>query len=228
MRGGRVAPHGDDSCILAPAGQRMHYPAISQTAAQETEKRVETPILFSDGKMEHALELARDSLQSEADVVAVIYRSLLMNGYLPLQLALETYFSFAPGKMQQRPDLCVFDPEVEGHFNLYPSGDTTRSYDRLKLATLKVMVEVKGGATLQRHTDSKLVKTYGDDIEKLSRWHNAVRDAAHELGLDTPSTKYVFVGVDLRSKPLGQEVLSELVNGARRKGVSVLYVHLPN
>lgn len=57
---------------------------------------------------------ASPSVVLEADVVSVIYRSLSETGYSTSQIALETYFGFAPGAMQQRPDIACLSHRLMG------------------------------------------------------------------------------------------------------------------
>lgn len=222
--------HGDESCILATPDQRVRYVAIDDEAINDdTDVRVNMQDWLFNEVLGNDLMRMRGSLHNEADIVGAMYRSLLENGYSPRQLATETYFGFAPGDMHQRPDLCVFNPQIDGHFNLHPEGDTTRTreYDRLKVSTLLTMIEVKGGKALKRRRDATLLKTYSGDIEKLSRWRSIVEQAGRGYGLDASTIDFVFIGVDTRPTPISQELITELIINAKSKGVVVRYVYLP-
>lgn len=68
----------------------------------------------------------------EANNAALLYDCLRTSGFGVAQLSLETYFSFAAqgNRMQDRPDLVVFDGDFDGRFNLStrvatPSSRTT-------------------------------------------------------------------------------------------------------
>jgi hypothetical protein len=62
----------------------------------------------------------------EVKNVTVLLHDCLRNvGFGTAQLSLETYFSFAAqdgSRMQDRPDLVVFDADFDGRFNLYKGG----------------------------------------------------------------------------------------------------------
>ncbi len=221
--------HGDDSCVITAPDQRVRYPAISGANNEVTDTpQVSIQDWLSDSVSDYLMRV-RDAMHNEADIVGAMYQSLLAHNYSPRQVATETYFGFAPGDMHQRPDLCVFGPGIDGHFNLHPEGDTTRTqeYDRLKVSTLQTMIEVKGGEALKGRRDAALLKIYSADIEKLSRWRGIVEEAARGYGLDASSAEFVFIGVDIRPTPISQEAITELMASAQRKGVTVRYVHVP-
>lgn len=166
--------------------------------------------------------------RKEADVVATLYRKLVDAGLSESQMSLETYFGFAPGGgMHQRPDLCIYESAVEGHFNLYPRGDRRKSYDPLKLRNLRVVIEVKGGLSLVRKKDSALAKIYERDIEKLSKWKGIIERQKHALHIDAPGEiRAILIAVDLRPNAMAQEVQDELHRVAG-KTILFTYIHLP-
>lgn len=218
--------HGDDSFLIADSGSEVRYPSVS-CEDRVTGREVDLVSLLEGEPIEQALHRAADSVELEADLVTAIYRSLIEQGYSNNQVALETYFGFAPGAMQQRPDLCLFEPSIDGHFNLYPGGDVSKSYDTLKLATLRLMVEVKGGFPLLRRRDATLTQTYLGDIQKLGRWQKIVTQVAKQNGVQNVDVSYLVVGADMRPKPLALDAQQEITERASEQGVLFKYVHMP-
>ncbi|PLY13785.1 MAG: hypothetical protein C0631_13300 [Sedimenticola sp.] len=220
--------HGDKTFLLAPSGGRVRYPEIGTMQPEISGKSIDLSTLITRQGVERDLIAASQSIQLEADIVTIIYRSLLAQGYSAKQIALETYFNFAPGNMHQRPDICLFAPGVDGHFNLYPEGNTSRSYDSLKLSMLKLLVEVKGGRPLLGKKDSTLQNIYRKDIEKLNQWKVVINGAAQRLSLDIPDTAFLFIGVDLRPYPIHHDVLATISGIANENNICFHYVHSPN
>lgn len=221
--------HGDKTCMIVAGDERTRYPVVPRSAGPG--QHVDACDLFSVTGLTGLFAPARESLEREADVVATLYRHILGLGYSQHQVATETYFGFAPKKngsrMQERPDLCLFDPEVQGHFNLYPKGDTSRSYDPLKFAACRVMAEFKGGATLGRMRDPTLMDKYRPDIEKLGNWQRIMKRQQYDRDPKLPPVDFVFVAVDLRAHPLAPRLCDELSGEAQRQCVRFVYVHLP-
>jgi hypothetical protein len=218
--------HGDQSYLLSRPGAKIRYPSV------EAEKRrkgrpVDLDGLLDPGLISSELTEATKAVELEADLVSRIYSALLREGYAADQIALEAYFGFAPGDMHQRPDLCVFEPEVAGHFNLYPRGNVALSNDALKLETLRVVMEVKGGVPLLRKRNQTLTGVYLGDIEKLGRWRAIIDHESTKVGISAPDRAFVFIGADLRSVPLDTGNLAMLSAEARRLGVHFSYVHIP-
>lgn len=156
----------------------------------------------------------------EADIVGHIYSKLLDMRLSPKQVALDAYFGFAPrnGQALQRPDISIFESDVDGHFNLYPNGDTTRSYDSLKLKTLRCLIEIKGGGALNG---------YLKDLQKLNEWRQRVSDSALGKSIDLQHINYIFVAVDQRRKGLSTSQQEDLYHNADRNSVNAYYFHLP-
>ena len=218
--------HGDESFLLAQPGNKVRYPSVCSHRRQAG-RSVDLDALLNRGVLERALRSASPSVVLEADVVSVIYRSLSETGYSTSQIALETYFGFAPGAMQQRPDICLFEPPIDGHFNLYPRGNVAESYDTLKLASLRLMVEVKGGVPLLRRKDSTLSQIYRADIEKLGRWRSIVRKAATVRSVSELDVTYLVIGADMRTTPLSEDTIASISVSAQGHGVQFMYVHMP-
>lgn len=218
---------GDRTCTIAVAGCSPQYVKVLGTIGSGG--RLDASNLFSPAMLTRVLAKNRGTLDREADVVSVIYRELVSQGYVSHQVAAEAYFGFAPkrGRMHERPDLCLFNPQVQGHFNLYTRGNTSKTYDALKLANLRTMVEVKGGAVLARARDDSLVRTYAEDIEKLATWQRVVQRQTFPRDPHLPPVDFVFVGVDLRDRRLDPTFEDALSEQATRHGVRFIYVHLP-
>jgi hypothetical protein len=247
--------HGDPTCLIAEAGKQSCLTSVPRSTVEG--KQLDNCDLFSVAGLTRVLAPSRDSLQQEADVVATLYRGLLVQGFASRQIAAECYFAFAPKKgkpkkvspsysqsgalpgyhaclglgsrgMHERPDLCLFEPEVDGHFNLYRKGNRLKSYDARKLAALTVMAEVKGGATLQQSRDKTLVNKYRADITKLVTWRGLVGREVCQRDAQLPSVDFVMVAVDLRASPLDPRLTDALASEAQRQGVRFAYVHIPD
>jgi hypothetical protein len=219
---------GDETCTIAVAGGRLQYPGV--LGSVRSGSRLDAGRPFSLAALSPVLAEQRGSLDREADVVSAVYGHLLSQGYSAQQVATEAYFGFAPkqGRMHERPDLCLFNPAVQGHFNLYRQGDTSRTYDALKFANLRTVVEVKGGAVLAKARDPSLMKSYGKDIDKLATWRRLVERQPFPRDPQLPPVEFVFVGADLRERPLDPTLADRLSRQATRQGVRFIYVHLPD
>jgi len=221
--------HGERTCVIAAAGNRVRYPDVPDRI--RLGRQGDASEVFSMPELQRVFADARDSLEREADVVSAAYQWLLSLGYSVDQVATETYFGFAPRKngkrMQERPDLCLFNPQVDGHFNLYPKGDTSRTYDALKLANRRVMAEFKGGVVHNTKRDSELMELYGEDITKLSKWRRVAESQNYPRDPKLPPVDFVFIAVDLRNHCLDPGLYNELSTQAKRGGLRFVYVHLP-
>lgn len=169
--------------------------------------------------------LARSMLMvsgNEANISSLLYNSLRDCGYGVQQLSLETYFSFAakPGtRMQDRPDMVIFDASFDGRFNLYKGGNTRLSNDRHKLAHIETIVEVKGGSAIGRKSDAGVMRDYLRDIEKLGRWRE-------KADIARPGThpRTLFVSVDGRRAGLSQAAREELVSRCEQVDVDLIHI----
>ncbi|WP_275096190.1 hypothetical protein [Sedimenticola hydrogenitrophicus] len=218
--------HRDESYLLARPGSKIRYLDVV-SEMRPAGKPVNINRLLKPGLITEALGAVVDSVELEADLVSVIYSALSRDGYSPSQMALETYFGFAPGHMAQRPDLCLFEPEIEGHFNLYPRGNVALSNDSLKIQTLRLLVEVKGGISLLRTRDQTLSKVYLGDIEKLAMWRTLIDRATTDSHIRSPDRSFLFIGADMRRTPLSNEIIEMLSMVANRAGVHFMYIHMP-
>jgi hypothetical protein len=217
--------HGSSSCIIAHAGRPATYARVPPLPPSNRHPPT-VEELFGQQQLQSVLGPCHRSLATEHDVVTCIYRNLVSVGFSRKQIGLETYFGFAPGRMAEKPDMCIFDPNIDGHFNLYPNGDRTRSYDDLKLESIQLMIEFKGGTTLLKSGKKSLMKHYLADIEKLSKWRNLLRAEGARRGISNHALDFMFIGVDLRPTPLDHETIKELTAFATTHHVAMRYVHL--
>lgn len=158
----------------------------------------------------------------EANCTARFYHCLRNAGYRTEQISLETYFSFAarPGqKMQQRPDLVIFNDKFDGRFNLYKNGNRKHSNDAHKLSHIDAIFEIKGGASMNKKSDKEVMSAYIGDIQKLALWR---KNAA--LSYSDTMMNSIFLGVDGRPRGFSESQLSELHCKSRALGSNVLYI----
>ena len=218
--------HGDDAFLMAEADGKNRFPEVGHSL-NDSGKQADVQEVLRGDQLQRALRGAAGSAAMEADLVSTLYQAFRDSGCAANQLALETYFGFAPGNMHQRPDICVFDPEIDGHFNLYPRGDSRKSYDSLKLANLRLLIEVKGGLPLIKRRDATLADVYLGDIEKMARWRSVVEQAGKKLGVDRAAPSFLVVGADMRVNSLEPGTLQELNRKADQLGIDFMYVHMP-
>ena len=159
----------------------------------------------------------------EANHAVRLYDVLRNAGFGVEQLSLETYFSFAApegSRMQDRPDLVVFDAAFDGRFNLYNGGDMRRSNDAHKLAHIETIFEVKGGAAMDKKSDKAVMQAYLDDIHKLGRWRVGAATARKGTRVKT-----VFLGVDGRAQGLSADAVATLASESQKTGNGLIYVN---
>lgn len=158
----------------------------------------------------------------EANITALLYDCLRGADFGVPRLSLETYFSFAakPGtRMQDRPDLVVFDADFDGRFNLYKNGNTKMSNDQHKLTHIQAIVEVKGGSSMNKKSDNAVMKDYLSDLTKLRHWRDGANQTRNVTQLQT-----VFLGIDGRTKGLPISKVNTLVEESRKLGNGLIYV----
>lgn len=217
---------GDPTFFLrAPGGTLRSLPVPGAPAAASNARSV-VPLFGPRGSVRQWLTGQEGRLVGSEDVlVSQIYHGLRRAGFGAQQVSLETYYSFATAgtRMQFRPDLSIFAPGVRGHFNLYREGKRTQSNDALKLAQLRALIEVKGSAATARASDAATAKLFQKDLEKLVMWQERAAEAAGKLGVKT-DFESVFVGADLRARPLGREPRVALEGFAKANGIQFVYV----
>lgn len=225
------AAHGLSFAYHCQGEEHFYVSRPRQTLAQipvarsvATTRKAGADFLF-DPQAAPLAGLARHCLAvsgHEANTTALLYDCLRNAGFGPAQLSLETYFSFAArdgSRMQDRPDLVVFDAEFDGRFNLYREGDRRQSNDAHKLAHIDTIFEVKGGAAIDKKSDKAVMQAYLDDIQKLARW----RAGAESVRPGT-RVKTVFLGVDGRKCGLPAASVATLINESRRLGSGLIYI----
>lgn len=166
--------------------------------------------------------LCADMDSSEDTYIALLYHALRESGYGVEQLSLETYFNCAAGssRMQLRPDMSIFDPEVNGRFNLYRHGNRQLPNDAHKLAHLQAIIEVKGSATTVKMSDARFAALVETDIGKLARWR-ACLSAAHSTSRARDAA-YIMLVVDRATRK--EVYASTLRKKARDAGVEFIYL----
>lgn len=200
---------------------------VLQHCAIPTERQTATRFLTVDSNapwVKRLKALCAKMDCSEDTYIAWLYRALRESGYGVEQLSLETYFNCANGgsRMQIRPDMSVFDPEVCGRFNLYRHGDRRQPNDAHKLAHLQAIVEVKGSAATAKMSAARFAALVEADINKLARWRELL-SAAHPRSRARDAT-YIMLVID-RAKHGRKEVYaSHFRNKARDSGVELIYL----
>lgn len=208
--------------VSRPRQKLTTYPVTKATAAC-CKSSVDFLFNRNDSKL---AKFARDCLAvngHEANITARLYDCLRESGFGVAQLSLETYFSFAkqPGsRMQERPDLVVFDAGFDGRFNLYKGGDSKRSNDPHKLAHISTIFEVKGGASMSKKGDKAVMQDYLADIQKLNRWREGAAKARSGTHVQT-----VFLGVDGRTSGLSTAAVETLVGESGKLGNGLIYIN---
>lgn len=217
---------GDPTFSLRePGGTLRSLPVPSAPESQWNADSV-GPLFGPKGSVRQWLTGQEGRLLGSEDVlVSQLYHALRRAGLGARQVSLETYYKFANAgkRMQFRPDLSLFAPGVQGHFNLYREGKPHQSNDALKLSQLRALVEVKGSAATARQSETATVKLFQKDLEKLVMWQERAAEAAETLGVKT-TFESVFVGADLRARALGPEPCAALEGFARANGIQFVYI----
>lgn len=149
---------------------------------------------------------------SEANYAALLYHHLMINRYLPTQVCTEMYTANLL-KDGIRPDLVIFDEEIEGRFNYFKDCDRSQSNTPVKQAHLRCVIEIKGGS---QQTESGLAKYFKHDplckdlqsdpdkrkktqncalaidIEKLAMW-------AEVFGTVETGRDHIFLALDMKN-----------------------------
>jgi hypothetical protein len=211
-----------EACFhVARSRQKLSQVPVSRVAAVRNNGGVDSLL---DGSAPKLAALASQSLAvngHEANHTALLYNCLRNSGLGVAQLSLETLFSFAArkGRMQERPDLVVFDADFDGRFNLYKGGDRRQSNDGHKLACINTIFEVKGSATMNKKSHKAVMQAYLADIQKLSIWREGA--VASRKGT---RVKTVFLGIDGRARGLPAESIEALIGKSRKSGSGLIYI----
>lgn len=217
---------GESTYFLRMAGAtQTDVPVPSAPAGGSHARRVAAMFEPKSSVREWLTGPERRLVGSEDVLASQIYHGLRRADFGAQQVSLETYYSFAagPGRMQFRPDLSIFAPGVKGHFNLYRDGKRSQSNDALKLSQLLALVEVKGSAAMARTSDSAMSKLFQKDLEKLVMWQERAAAASAALDENT-SFESVFIGADLRARPLGRGSRRMLESFADANGIQFVYL----
>lgn len=213
---------GEDQFYVSHPGKKLAaYPVAKITASRNAEG-VDFLLTQNDKKL---AALARDCLMvngHEANNTALLYDCLRTVGFGVVQLSLETYFSFAAqgSRMQDRPDLVVFDANFDGRFNLYKGGNAKQSNDQYKLAHIQTIFEVKGGAAMAKKSNNAVMKDYLADIHKLGRWRELAAEARSGTKVQT-----IFLGVDSRASGLPDAEVKTLISESKKLGNGLIYIN---
>lgn len=213
---------GESSFYVSRPKQKLTQIPIEKVSSVSSDRSVDFLLDRDEPKLQ---ALARQCLSvsgHEANITARIYEALRSSGFGVAQLSLETYFSFAAtegSRMQDRPDLVIFDANFDGRFNLYQGGDMSRSNDAHKLAHIDTIVEVKGGAAVDKKRDRAIMQAYVDDFHKLARWRDGAAAARKGTRVNT-----LFFGVDGRGRSLSAEAIAVLAAESRKLGNGFVYV----
>jgi len=219
---------GEDKGMILGNDGKIEYVKVLPSKDQNQSAASTITLASTKQSLSHFKNNAHGIVGSEDDYTALLYESFRQSGFSERQLSLETYFSFAtsPGsRMQWRPDITVFDPGVEGHFNLYRNGDKGHSNDEHKLKHLLALIEVKGCHSFSNKSDKSITKIYLEDIDKLARWRVAIDKANNKLSVSSRhKPNYVFIGVELRKTCLSAEAKKAIQDVAKSKGVDFHYI----
>ena len=129
--------------------------------------------------------------------------------------------------MQQRPDICIYEPRIYGRFILYPKGDSKQSNDHLKLQSVRCVIEEKGGLPLAKKSEKAIIKSYESDLTKLKEWKELITQQKRRLQITSPNIDYMFVAVDVRPTGLSPQLIDEINEKAAKKGIVFNYMHFP-
>jgi hypothetical protein len=173
--------------------------------------------------------LMRQARSTEDTATGFVYHALRQAGIGTTQLSLETYFHCEAGasRMQQRPDICVFDSPVAGRFNLYRGGDRTRSNDGIKIGNLRALIEIKGSNGASRASAKSFASQIAADIDKLAQWRNRFSASGYlPAGSSAVHPDYVMIAFDNRKVSLAAAALDELRAHAGRQAVDFHYLRI--
>lgn len=163
---------------------------------------------------------------SEDTYAALLYHALRKAQFGPGQISLETYFNCASlngSRMQLRPDLTVFLPEVAGRFNLYKNGNKKTPNDLHKITNLLSVFEIKGSTATARLSSNAFAAQLVADLGKLALWKKTFT-AAHPTGR-AAGASYSLIALDHGARLKGA-VLDALQGQAASLGVELIQVEV--
>lgn len=168
-------------------------------------------------KLCHGMDASEDTYS------AWLYHALRNAGLGPHQVSLETYFNCAAingSRMQLRPDLVIFAPDLGGKFNLYKNGDRKQPNDAFKMRHLLAIIEVKGSQATGRLSDARFAAQVKNDLYKLANWRK-ILSASHPSGRAAEAA-YIMIVADKRQRAESMRV--ELAANASAAGVELAYL----
>lgn len=195
---------------VVSAGATINLPIEDQTPNPRMNHEL-TRILDSDLFWSQVRNNSRSQGMHEQNQVLRIHEALMLHSIPDYAVSLETQFKFARGKTKNgknRPDICVFDPAIDGNFNLYTRGKSTQSRDALKLSKLQRLIEVKV---------SPGISDAIDDIHKLAQWRSQMKSEAEELGVELSGEAcFMFVAANVDDR-----IIPEIMDSAKELNISV-------
>ena len=223
-RGIHFAYHaqGQDRLLIARAGRPLQRPKLQATA----------PAVASHARWQDSLPLLAAMLSqssfTEDTATGVVYHALQRSGFNARQVSLETYFKCARarGRMQDRPDICVFGNRVDGRFNLYRGGDPARSNDGIKIGNLQALIEIKGSDGTARTSERSFAALVSADIDKLRLWRARFEVSVYLPAQAAARPDYVMIAVDNRKVPLSSSLLQDLAFQAGQQAVDFHYLRI--
>lgn len=136
---------------------------------------VATSKVFDLGELDWAAyfaDIAMSEPKDETFAQGILYHHLRSLGLTEKQCASEVFFYFArkPGTRASYwlPDLAIFDPGFNGHFNLGVNNQEKLQNDYDKLCSLNTIIEIKGSRQFEMFSRSKKVELLRQDLEKMN------------------------------------------------------------
>lgn len=224
-RGIHFAYHAQDQdqCLIARAGSSFVHVAL----------QLARPAAATQARWQDCLPrltlLLRQASFTEHTATGLVYHALQQAGLGATRISLETYFSCAKGtgRMQKRPDICVFGDRVAGRFNLYRGGDSSRSNDGIKIGDLQSIIEIKGSDGASRVSEKAFAAQIASDIEKLAQWRSLFGASGYlPGGSEFVHPDYVMMVIDNRKIPLGLTSLEDLHRQAGLHAVNFHYMRV--
>lgn len=220
---------GERTFLLAPPGRALteqELPETKSTFSSGRDGLIDLRTLVTGP----SVAMVDEVIGSEDDYVFRLYHALRLAGYTSQQISLETYFSFANrgrSRMQLRPDLCLFDSSLNGHFNMYRGGRYNASNDAPKLHSLRALVEVKGSVSTSKNSELQFSRLLHSDLEKLADWKAMLNTASADLGIcRTATPTFVLIAIDPRPTSLSDAMRADLDSQAVQYGVDFVYRHV--
>jgi hypothetical protein len=217
---------GESSFLISRDVEILHH----QLPPSDTESALKPHTARWEDCLPQLSQLLRQPLASEDTYTGMVYHALQCTGFAAGQVSLETYFSCAKGtgRMQLRPDLCVFNNQVKGRFNLYQRGDISRSNDGIKIGNLQTLIEVKGSSATERLSDNAFAKLIDADIKKLVSWRKRIQESGYLPGMPgARQPEYVMIAVDNRQKAMDAVALGLLQQQSLQNSIQFHYMSPP-